>query len=177
MIVRAELDDVPGILALANWAAEHTHANFATQPETLEAWQDAWETHHEKYPWLVSRADGKIIAFAKAGPHRARGAYAWIAEVSVYVQPDLHRRGLGCALYGKLIPLMRAQGYMTLLAGITPPNPGSEGLHAAFGFQKCGVFHRAGFKFGRWFDVGYWELHLQAEDHAPAPIASVDSVW
>jgi phosphinothricin acetyltransferase len=64
-----------------------------------------------------------------------------------------------------------------LLAGIATPNPASERLHAAFGFTRCGTFHRAGWKFGRWHDVGYWELHLQSADGAPRALRPVDEVW
>jgi phosphinothricin acetyltransferase len=94
--------------------------------------------------------------------------------MTVYIHADHHRRGLGKALYGKLIPILKAQGYMTLLAGITAPHPPSEKLHQAFGFTKCATFHRMGWKFGRWFDVSYWELHLQESE--PQPLKPVREV-
>jgi GNAT superfamily N-acetyltransferase len=66
---------------------------------------------------------------------------------------------------------------MTLLAGITPPNDASERLHAAAGFRRCGTYHRAGFKFGEWHDVGYWELHLLPQHLPPAVTRPVAEVW
>lgn len=166
-------EDVAAILDIANWAAANTPANFALQPEPLDEWLSLYDRTHERYPWLVAR-DGRVIGFAKGGPHKARGAYAWTVELSVYVHPDHHQRGIGKKLYQRLIPTLQAQGYATLLAGITSPHPPSEKLHQVFGFQRCATFHRAGFKFGRWFDVSYWELQLR--DGEPPPLKPVREV-
>lgn len=177
MIALAQRDDVPAILAIANSAAALGVANLATEPEPLEQWLDAYDATQERYPWLVARHGSRVVAFAKAGPHKARGAYDWSAEVTVYVDPALHRQGLGRRLYGQLIPLMRRQGFATLTAGISLPNPGSEALHEAFGFERCATFERIGFKAGRWRSVGYWQLHLHIDDGAPPPIRPVRQAW
>src|SRR5688572_24639341 len=102
------------MLELSNESARTAHANFATEPETLESWLAAWQRDRDLYPWLL--CDG---GFAKASPHRSRGAYAWTAEVSVYVARP--RQGIARALYARPIPLMREQGFVTLLAGIALP--------------------------------------------------------
>ena len=167
--------DLPGILALANWAV-NTAANFATAPESLEEWTRTWRATNATYPWLVARQDGKLLGFAKGSPHRARGAYKWMAEVSVYVDVAAHGKRVGSQLYRRLVPTMRAQGYVTLLAGIALPNPASERLHSALGFARCGTFHRAGFKLGAWHDVGYWEMFLGG-DGPPGEIRAVADVW
>lgn len=175
-IVRAIKSDVPKILSLSNWAADTLAANFATEPEPLSMWIDAWEQTQATHPWLVAKRGDDLLGFAKASPHRARGAYAWTAEVSVYVRPDLHGQRIGTQLYQRLISLMREQGYVALLAGIASPNPASERLHAGFGFIRCGTFHRVGWKFGKWHDVGYWELHLKTDDLAPHALKTVDEI-
>jgi L-amino acid N-acyltransferase YncA len=174
-ITFATREDVAAILEIANWAAAHLSANFATQPERLEDWQRTWEQTQAMYPWLVAKDGSEVVGFAKAGPHRPRGAYAWTAEVTVYLRPEWHGKGLGKALYARLIALLRAQGYVTLLGGITSPNPASERLHESFGFVRCALFHRMGWKFDRWWDVGYWELQLRAGAQPPAirPVAEV----
>lgn len=155
-----QAEHLPAIADISNWAAQELPANFATQPEPLDQFQRAWEATHRTHPWLVALADGAVIGFAKAAPHKPRGAYAWAAETSVYVAKPWHGKGVGRALYGRLLPLLEAQGFVTLIAGITDPNPPSERLHASFGFVRCGTFHRVGWKFGQWWDVGYWERHL-----------------
>jgi phosphinothricin acetyltransferase len=170
-------DDVPAVLAIANRAAEETAANFAVEPETLEAWDGDFVATHERFPWLVAVDDaGAVLAFARASPHRGRCAYAYSAEVTVYVLPEHHGRGLGRALYGRLIPLLAAQGFVTLLAGIALPNPASVRLHESFGFRRVGVFERVGRKFDRWHDVGYWQLALRDDDAPPAPLRPVRDV-
>ena len=172
-ITLAASADLPAILVISNHAAHATPANFATEPETLDAWQRAFDDTSPRYPWLVARHQDEIVGFAKAGPHRARGAYAWSAEVTVYIRPDRHRRGIGRALYDHLIPMLRDQGYAALLAGITLPNPASVHLHERFGFVHCGTYYRIGWKHGAWHDVGYWELVLTSGDGPPAPLRSV----
>ncbi|HTM20762.1 MAG TPA: GNAT family N-acetyltransferase [Kofleriaceae bacterium] len=177
LIELAELADLPRIVELSNRAAAETTANFATAPEPVDEWTATWRNTATFHAWLVARVDGQVAGFARSGPHRSRGAYAWIVEMSVYIDPAHHGRGVGTALYGRLVPLLRAQGYVTLLAGITAGHVASERLHQRAGFVRCGTFHRAGWKFGAWHDVGYWELHLQPPDHVPSPPRPVAEVW
>jgi phosphinothricin acetyltransferase len=167
MLRFAEEHDISAILGISNWAALNTPANFAIEPEPLQDWVDSWRDTHQRYPWLVAEDNGQLIGFAKASPHRGRCAYAYTAEVTVYVHPQHHARGIGKSLYQQLFPILKVQGYCTLLAGITQPNPASERLHASFGFRRIGVFERVGWKFGKWHDVGYWELIVH--DGAPQP--------
>ena len=170
----AKFDDLPAILAISNWAAINTAANFAIEHETLESWQQEWRETHELYPYLVA-VDHRdtIVGFAKASPWKGRCAYAYSAEVTVFVHRDHHGHGIGKALYGSLIPTLKAQGYHTLLAGITQPNEASVRLHESFGFHRVALFERVGWKFDQWHDVGYWELLLQEETARPSPIVEV----
>ncbi len=170
----AEFDDLPAILAISNWAAINTAANFALEPEPIEPWQEEWSKTHEMYPYLVAVDDANtIIGFAKAAPWKGRCAYTHSAEVTVYVHPDHHGQGIGKALYDQLVPTLKAQGYHTLLAGITQPNEASVRLHESFGFKRAALFERVGWKFDQWHDVGYWELLLQEESAKPCPIVAV----
>ncbi len=169
--------DVPAMLRLSNLAAETGAANFATEPERLDEWQGAWEATHAHHPWLVARSGERIVGFAKASPHRARGAYRFTAEVTVYVDTEHHGRGIAGSLYRHLVPTLRAQGYATLLAGIAKPNAASQRLHAAFGFEPCGTFSRVGWKLGAWHDVGYWQLALVDGMSAPDPVLPVFEIW
>ncbi|MBX3227813.1 MAG: N-acetyltransferase [Labilithrix sp.] len=176
-VERAVEADLPRIVAISNWAAEHTAANFATAPETLDDWLAAWREHGALHPWFVARAaDGSVLGFAKSAPHKSRCGYAWSAEVSVYLDPSVHGRGVGTALYARLLGILEAQGYATVIAGITAGHVASERLHAKMGFVRCATFHRVGFKLGRWHDVGYWEKLLSTGDAAPTPVRRVSDV-
>jgi L-amino acid N-acyltransferase YncA len=159
-ITLATREDVPRILEIINWAAANGTANFATEPEPLSMWLELYDQTHEWHPWLVAKEGGRIVGVAKSGPHRARGAYHWSADLSVYLDGSIHGRGVGTKLYERLLPMLRAQNYALLVAGITSGHVASERLHQKFGFKLVGTFHRIGFKFGKWHDVGYWELPL-----------------
>lgn len=172
----ARFDDLPAMLEISNWAALNTPANFAIEPETLDSWEADFLETHERYPWLVAVLESAIVGFAKASPWNGRCAYNWSAEVTVYVHPDLHGRSIGTALYDTFIPLLKAQGYRTLLGGITQPNGASVRLHESFGFRRVALFERIGWKFERWHDVGYWELILSDDDAPPEAIKSVNEV-
>lgn len=178
MIIRlATRDDIPAILAISNWAAVNTSANFAIEPELLESWRKSYDETHRMFPWLVAMDDtNAALGFAKASPHRGRCAYAWTAEVSVYIHPHQHGKGIGTALYEQLMPILRGQGYVTLIAGITTPNPASEKLHAAFGFTRIGAFERVGWKFNQWHDVSYWQAMLSSDSAPPLKIKPVADV-
>jgi len=111
-------------------------------------------------PWLVAERDGRVTGYAYASAHRARAAYRWGADVSVYLDATEHGRGTGGALYGRLLPLLRDLGYVAAYAGIALPNPASVGLHESLGFSLVGVYRRVGYKHGGWHDVGWWQLPL-----------------
>ncbi|MBV8941649.1 MAG: N-acetyltransferase, partial [Solirubrobacterales bacterium] len=110
-------------------------------------------------------------------PHRERAAYRWAAEVSVYVDPGFHRRGVGRALYQALLGLLREQGLCVACAGIALPNEASVALHESLGFALVGVYRRIGYKAGAWWDVAWWQLELRspadgppAEPRPPGPL-------
>jgi phosphinothricin acetyltransferase len=126
----------------------------------------------ERYPWIVLAQDGKLFGYAYAASHRARAAYRWTAEVSIYVDPRHHGEGAGRRLYEALFELLRRQKLRVALAGITVPNDASIGLHRALGFEQVGTYRDIGWKAGAWRDVAWWQLRLDreaADDGGPPP--------
>lgn len=172
----ATIDDLPAILAISNEAALHTVANFAAEPEPLSEWQEAYRTTADTHPWLVAAGNSGLLGFAKASPWSARCAYDYSVEVTVYVDPTQHRRGIGRALYGKLFEILTLQGYRSAIAGITLPNEASVGLHERFGMSRVATFESVGWKFGKWHDVGYWQRQLQPESTDPPSLQPVSAV-
>jgi len=121
------------------------------------------------YPWLVAEREDEVVGFSYACPHRARPAYRWAVEVSVYIAAEEHRRGTGRSLYLELFERLRQQRFHVACAGITLPNDASVALHESLGFVAVGVYRRIGWKDGSWRDVGWWQLELQpAKDERPA---------
>ena len=99
------------------------------------------------------RADGAVAGYAYAGPYRARPAYRWSVEDSIYVAPQMQGRGIGRALLERLIGEAQARGFRQMIAVIgDSANDASIELHRALGFRMVGTFDNVGFKFGRWLD-------------------------
>jgi phosphinothricin acetyltransferase len=113
-----------------------------------------------RLPWLVAEHDATVVGFGYASRHRARAAYRWSADVSLYLSPAVRRRGIGRALYGQLLPTIASLGYVSAFAGIALPNEASVGLHEALGFTLVGVYRDVGFKLGRWRDVAWYQRRL-----------------
>jgi len=81
-------------------------------------------------------------------------------DVTVYVDPSVHRQGVGRALYQQLLPVLEKQGFHAAYAGIALPNAGSIGIHEALGFTHIGTYPEVGYKHGQWHIVGYWRKPL-----------------
>jgi phosphinothricin acetyltransferase len=105
------------------------------------------------YPYLVAETDGGIVGYAYAGPNRARPAYRWSVEDSIYIVPQRQGRGIGRALLERLIAEAEAGGFRQMIAVIGDSgNTASIELHRRAGFRLVGTFENVGFKFGRWLD-------------------------
>jgi L-amino acid N-acyltransferase YncA len=161
MIIRTfEARDVGAACRLTNHFIEHTAVHFGARPQTEAEFAELWRPASERHPWLAAELDGSFAGYAKAGTWRPRDAYALTAEVTVYVDPRFHRRGVGRALYAELFVRLREAGFHTAVGGITLPNEGSVRLHEAMGFRRVGTFREVGRKFERWHDTEWWQLML-----------------
>ena len=163
MIVRdATAKDAPSCAAIYAPYVRDTVITFESDPpdEAVMAGRiaDAQRTH----AWLVAERDGEVAGYAYAGPWKARPAYRWSCEVTVYVTAGAQRGGVGRALYEALFARLAERGYRTVVGGLTLPNDASLGLHRALGFEPVGTFPRIGFKLGRWRDVHYLVRHIGA---------------
>ncbi len=129
------------------------------------------EAVNARVPWLVAERRGEVAGYAYATTYRAREAYRWTLESSVYVHAGHRRAGIARTLMVALIDVVRRLGYRTLVAGATMPNQPSIDLHASLGFETSGVVPRAGRKFDAWHDVAFWTLDLGGADEVSEPLA------
>lgn len=111
-------------------------------------------------PWLVAESHGVIVGFAYANKWKARSAYRFAVESTVYLDQQRIGQGIGTQLYQHLLVILRSKSLHTVIGGIAQPNAGSVALHERLGFTKVAHFKEVGFKFGRRVDVGYWQLAL-----------------
>jgi L-amino acid N-acyltransferase YncA len=146
-----------------------TATSFELEPPTVVEMSRRIAETLPQFPWLVCEDGGRVLGYAYASKHGARAAYQWSVDTSVYIHSEMHRRGIGRALYRSLLPLLAVQHYYNAYAGIALPNPGSVGLHEAIGFRSVGVYREVGYKLGAWHDVGWWSLSLQAKPPTPPP--------
>lgn len=156
-------DDAAGILAIYAPFCESSTVSFEIVAPSDEQMRERIACVTAQYPWLVCEIDGVVAGYVYASQHGERAAYRWAVDVAVYVAADQQRRGIGRALYTSLFSVLRAQNYFKAFAGIALPNGASVGLHEAVGFRPVGASRGAGYKLGRWLDVGWWQLSLQPE--------------
>lgn len=165
-----DADDAAACQAIYAPVVAATAISFELEAPTVEEMRRRiGDTLAAGYPWLVLAEAGGVLGYAYAGAHRRRPGYRWSVDVSIYIAPAARRTGAGRRLYASLLALLRLQGFVTAFAGVALPNDASAGLHEAMGFQPVGVYRNAGFKLGRWIDVGWWQLQLQDRPAEPAP--------
>ncbi len=159
--------DLPAITAIYAHHVLHGTATFEeVPPEPAEVARRRAEVAGRGLPWLVAEADGRLLGYAYAGPFRARPAYRFTVEDSIYIDPAATGRGLGRRLLERLIADCMAAGARQLVAVIGDSgNAASIALHARLGFAHVGTLRSVGFKFGRWLDTVQMQLPLGPGDH------------
>jgi L-amino acid N-acyltransferase YncA len=141
-----------------------TAITFELEPPDGPEMSRRIEAAQRAHDWLVTEVDGgdgpQVVGYAYGGRFRERAAYAWTAEVSIYLAPEATGRGLGRPLYQALFDRLGELGYRTLVAGYTVPNEPSERPHRSLGFALVGTYERVGVKFGTWQHVTWMQKHL-----------------
>lgn len=158
----ARAADSEPIAEIYNHYVREAIATFEEQPVTAEEMAHRIADVTARLPWIVAEESGVLVGYAYATPWKTRSAYRFTVETTVYLAPDAIGRGLGTALYETLLTTLRREHRQlrSALACIALPHPASVALHERLGFASVGHFTEVGFKFGRWIDVGYWQLVL-----------------
>ncbi|MED5428540.1 MAG: GNAT family N-acetyltransferase [Chloroflexota bacterium] len=128
------------------------------------------------YPFLVCEHLDEIMGYAYGSQFRNRSAYDWIVETTVYVKEAAHGLGIGKALYASLMECLKFQGFTSAFGVIALPNDPSVSLHEHFGFTKDYLMLNAGYKDGKWYDVGFWRVNFNNLDEKMAPVSLVSEV-
>ena len=154
--------DLPAITKIYEHAVLHGTATFELTPPDLVEMTRRFDTLVAgDFPYFVAVLDGRVVGYAYAGPYRPRPAYRFTVENSVYLEPAIHRRGIGLQLMQRLIAECTTRGFRQMIAVIgDSANSGSIGVHTRCGFQMIGTHPHVGLKFGRWLDTVMMQLPL-----------------
>ena len=161
-------DDAARIAAIYGAYVEHSLISFEEVAPTATEMAARVRSTLEWTPWLVAEDEsGHIAGYAYASRHRERAGYRWSVDISVYVDPSAHRRGVGRALYAELVGILRRQRFVNAYAGVALANEASVGLHTAIGMEKIAVYERVGYKHGQWVDVVWFGMRLNEPADPP----------
>ena len=149
--------DIPSILEIYNWAIKETTATFDTDVKTLEQQTKWFDDHGKRHPVIVCKYQGKVVGWGSISRWSDRKAYDTTGEVSFYVLPAYHGKGIGSELLKRIITLGKEQNYKTLLSRIAQGSEASVHLHKKHGFRDIGTMKNAGIKFDRVLDVYFMQ--------------------
>lgn len=162
---------------------EETAVSFEYTVPTVAEFTERMKDIMKRYPYLVAEEAGEAVGYAYASPFHEREAYSWSAELTVYLRKDQRGRGRGRLLYEKLEQILRAQNITNLYACIAWPEQEDEYLtgasarfHERVGFRLAGMFHRCGYKFGRWYSMVWMEKEIGTRREKQPPVKSFSEV-
>lgn len=149
----ATLEDAKDILAIYEPYILNTTITYEYDKIPFEDFKLRMESIMKKHPFLVYEVEGEIAGYAYASPHLERAAFAWDCEVTVYLSPTYHKRGIASELYRVLLHVVEKQGYKNVYSLIDYPNESSFALHEKFGFTELGIYKNTAYKFDAWRDL------------------------
>ena len=166
--------DAAGILAVYAPYIRETAVTFETEVPAPDAFTARVAGICADFPYLVLEADGELAGYAYAHRQAERAAYAWNAELSIYLAGKWRGKGLGAPLYRLLERLLAMQGYVNLYGVIAASNAGSIRLHEKLGYRQTGLHEKTGWKFGQWHDVAW--LHKRVREGEPGTILPLSAL-
>ena len=152
--------DLAFINEVYNYYVLHSTCTYQEEPSTDEERRAWFEAHGPRHPVIIAEVDGRPAGWGALSLFHGRAAYRFTVEDSVYVRPNLMRRGIGSAMLRHLIEEARRLGHHSILGVIDCDQTASIALHERFGFFRASQLKEVGYKFGRWLDVVHMELIL-----------------
>ena len=158
----ASQDDLAQLTEIYNHYVIHTTITFDVDPFTVESRQAWFDTHvnDPRHRLFAAEEGGRVVGYASTSRFRQKAAYDTMVEASVYCSPTAVGRGIGRSLYQMLFESIAGEDINRIVAGVTLPNDSSIALHRRFGFKPVGTFSANGRKFGRYWDVAWFERPL-----------------
>jgi len=154
----ATKQDLNRIVEIYNWAIENTSATFDTDSKTIQSQFGWFESHDEKHPVIVARKNGRVLAWGSISPWSDRCAYSGTGEISFYVDPGFHSKGIGFNILKRLIEIGKEKNFRTLVSRIAGKSEASVHLHKKLGFSNIGTMKNVGKKFDEIIDVHLMQI-------------------
>ncbi len=174
-----EIGDAERLLEIYDYYVKNTAITFEYETPTLEEFKGRIRNTMKKYPYLVLEDDNGIQGYAYAGVFKARAAYDWACEMTIYLDHSMQKGGMGRLLYQALEDALHKMGILNLYACIGYPEKDDEYLttnsadfHAHLGYEKVGEFHKCGYKFGRWYHMIWMEKMIGEHVDEPGEIVA-----
>lgn len=158
----ASEDDLSAINDIYNHYVLESHVTFDLEAIEMDERRE-WFGHYARsgpYRLFVAEEGGHVVGYASSSPFKSRPGYNSSVETSIYLAPEAIGKGLGATLYEKLFHAIEGEDLHRAYAGIALPNPASVALHERFGFKQVAHFTEQGRKFGRYWDVAWFEKPL-----------------
>lgn len=156
----AKVEDAKKLLDIYAYYVENTAISFEYEVPSVKEFEGRICNTLCNYPYLVAESDGEIVGYAYAGRFRTRAAYAWSAEISIYIDKRFHGAGIGKRFYAEMESILKQQNIINVYAVIADPveedeflTRNSEYFHEAMGYKVVARYHQCGSKFGRWYNI------------------------
>lgn len=174
----AMIEDAERTLEIYSYYVQNTAISFEYETPALDEWKARMARTMSRYPYLVIEEDGVIQGYSYAGAFVGRAAYNWSCEMTIYLDHHVQKHGMGRMLYEAMEQALKKMGILNLYACIGYPDEEDEYLttnsadfHAHLGYTKVGIFHKCGYKFGRWYHMIWMEKIIgEHGENQPLPV-------
>ena len=160
-----------------------TAVAFNYEPPTLEEFRNTMEDRLRRYPYLVAETEEGLMGYAYASPFKARAAYDWAVETSIYVKQGHPGQGYGRLLHDRLEELLKSQNILSMYACIaytdhedTNLTNNSMHIHAHMGYELTAKFPKCGYKFDKWYDMIWMHKEIGSHDGPPSPVIPITAL-
>ena len=168
-------DDAEALLRIYAPYVLKTGVTFEYEVPSEEIFRARIEGVLEKYPYLVACDGERIVGYAYAKALGERAAFSHSVETAIYLADDVRGRGIGSLLYGELERILKMQNVTNLYAAVSYRRREDETIshasprfHMARGYRKAAHFRKCGYKFGRWYDIVWYEKYIARHGEAPS---------
>lgn len=182
-IREAGIADAAQLLDIYRYYVEETAVTFEYEVPTIQEFSKRIADISSEFPYIVAArkdpetGNEEILGYAYASHFHPRAAYQWCTEMTIYLNKDMRRGGIGRFLYTELERRLTDKGYLNLNACIGYPEEEDEHLtfdsvrfHEKMGYKMVGEFHKCGYKFGRWYNMVWMEKIVGDHIQNPKPI-------